>query len=108
MSERITVNPESNEKFDAAFKKLQRIHSVLKEMGFRIWDYAASVDNFREQWNNETAFPLVWDGGNGIRVSPNKRTGLMPVWFTNSFEEPSHPKRLAVEKRLKDEGLWER
>lgn len=108
MSERIISNPESNEKFDAAFEKLLRIHSILKEMGFRIWDYAASVDNFRKQWEAETAFPLVLDGGNGIRVSSNKRTGIMAVWFTNSFEEPDNPRRMEVEKRLKAEGLWER
>ncbi len=109
MSEYIDFKPkfESDEKIKGEFERLLKIHAILKEMGFKIWEYASTFENFKEEWDKRTAFPLVWEGGNGIRVSPDRWKGLV-VWFTNSFEDPENPVRLKVKERLTVEGLWNR
>ena len=107
MSERIPKNFESAEKIKGEFERLKTIHSILTEMGFTVWEFATSFENFKELWKEEKAFPLVDDGANGIRAIPHKDRGLV-VTFTNEYEEPDDPIRQKVEERLKAEGLGNR
>ena len=55
---------------------------------------------------NPTAFagiPLFSYGGSGIRVS--YKGGNLTLWFTNSLENPNHPDRIKIVKKMISDGL---
>ena len=98
-------NQESNQKFlSEAFDQLQKIASVLREMGFDVADGLITLNRLKDP-TSEMGFPIVRDGVDGIRASYTNRRGLV-IWFTNGFEDPNNPKRQEVMQRLKKEGLW--
>lgn len=98
------VNPETeDQKVEEEFGQLQKIMSLLKDMGFQTTDYAISVETLRDPIS-ASEFSLVMDEDNGIRASYTKRRGLR-IWYTNGFEDPKNPKRQEVERRLHESGL---
>ena len=106
--ENIKFNSElddEREKFNKDFEKLKKISLILKEMGFEIREYALSPEEFKRNRDNGIEFPVVEDGAQGIRIASSK-IGEIAVSFTNGFEDPGNHRRIEVEKKLKNEGLW--
>ncbi len=93
----------SEQNLGAEFGRLQNIAAALREIGFRVIDRFISPDMFADP-SSEMGFPIVRDGGDGIRASYSKRDGLR-IWFTNGFEDPDNPRRKEAEDRLKELGL---
>ncbi len=93
-------------KFEEDLKKLDKVIDILREMGFKLTvneDWTTS-----EMLQDKGAFsgiPLVDDGGQGIRMLYSSY-GLR-IGFTNAFMESTEPRRVALEDRLRREGLSE-
>lgn len=91
---------ESNEELDRDWNHLQRLLEYCKSIGLKICDIS------RDYFNNSTVqmgmpTPIVHDGVDGIRMSYDKRRGLL-IWFTNKFENPEDETR----KKVKEQ--WDR
>lgn len=91
---------ESNEGVDQDWSHLQRLLEYCRSIGLRTCDIS------RDYFNNSTVqmgmpTPIVHDGTDGIRMSYDKRRGLL-IWFTNGFDDPEDETR----KRVKEQ--WDR
>ena len=101
------MNPDSIEfskesKIQESSSKLQKISECLSSSGI---DMDKRV-NYKDQLSKPTAiagFPI--DVDRNIRASYSIDRGLR-IWFTNEFQDPSHPRRLEMIHKLQEQGLW--
>ncbi|MFA6382271.1 MAG: hypothetical protein WCX08_03350 [Candidatus Buchananbacteria bacterium] len=91
--------------FDNAFHQLQEIATILAETGLNVRTYVSDPDMIKTEWMRNTAFPIVSDGLDGIRVSRNRENSGFIVWFTNGFEKPDNPQRQEITAKLKAAGF---
>lgn len=96
------VNPDA-EKFQKEFARLQDVARVLRELGLRVIDRAITPERLNDP-ATAMGFPIVRDGGDGIRASYSRREGLR-IWFANVFSDPANLRRQEVESALRGSGL---
>ena len=91
-----------NPEIHVTLEKLRQIAESLRSLGFTINERVISYDEL-SQPTASAGFPIEVE--RNIRASYSRDRGLR-IWFTNEFQEPSHPKRLEVIQKLKEQGLW--
>ena len=94
MKQESAPHVETNEEIDHEWDRLQNLLEYLRSIGLRTRDIS------RDYFDNSTVrkgmpTPIVFNGADGIRMSYEKRRGLM-VWFTNGFEDPENETRKKV------------
>ncbi len=91
-----------------AFVSLQAVAQILRDMGFKVIDDFITLERLNDPVTREGgAFPIVRDGADGIRVVFGRdyvkgKGYVMNIVFTNGFEEPDNPQRMAVVEKIKD------
>ena len=95
----------SNEGFDQDWDRLQQLLKYLTSLGLAVHSISRDYfDDFVVGQGMPT--PIAGRGGDGIRMSYEKRRGLL-VWFTNEFENPEDETRKNVQEywsALQDKG----
>lgn len=97
--EKFGIKREKSEQFSVseALDRLQKAADIFRDMGLEVIDRNITEDNLA----TGLPIPIVKDGLDGVRATYSKRTGL-EIFFTNGFEDSNNPKRLEIEKRLKE------
>ena len=76
--------------------KLQQLLEYLTSLGLKTRNLSRDYfDNFTVRQGMPT--PLAGLGGDGIRISYDRRRGLL-LWFTNEFEDPDDETRKKVKE----------
>jgi len=93
---------EQVEKPKMSLGKLRVIMDYLESINMEATPYMRDVDAVTKSLLDGKPVPLVIDGLNGIRVSYDKSTDQLKVWFTKGFENPDEPIRKKVEQWIKE------
>lgn len=91
-----------------ALDELKRAAEILRTMGFDVTDRLINEQILVQNTARNTAFPIVSDGGDGIRACYDKHSGELIISFTNSFEDWDNPKRVEVMDKISKELGWEK